>query len=103
MRFSYGMVDIRHLVWEPEVDVAHIRDKHSVPQEEAEQVCFGKPVIRVSYAGRMMAIVVTGAGRMLAVVLDPESEAGAFYPVTTRPASRQERRLNREAKGATDT
>lgn len=50
-----------------------------------------------------MAIGVTDAGRILAVVLDAEPEAGAYYPVTARPASRQERRLYREAKGARKT
>ncbi|MCL4544783.1 MAG: hypothetical protein M1118_09355 [Chloroflexi bacterium] len=38
-------------------------------------------------------------GRMLTVILDPEPEPDVYYPVTARPASRQERRHYQETRG----
>jgi uncharacterized DUF497 family protein len=45
--------------------------------------------------GRLILIGPTDAGKMLAVVLDPLG-IGVHCPVTARPASRKERRYDRE-------
>jgi len=68
----------------------HIR-RHDVTVLEAEDACFGSPLFRQSYDGRILAIGPTRTARMVAVALDPEG-GGVFYPVTARPASRKERR-----------
>jgi uncharacterized protein len=94
------MVYIRRLIWDT-WNIAHIA-RHEVRPEEVEEVCHGPAVARQTYAGRTLIIGPTRAQRMLAVVLDPEAE-NEWYPVTARPASRQERRLYREEQGGTST
>lgn len=84
------MAYIRHLIWDT-WNVVHIA-RHEVTPEEVEEVCHGRPVFRDSYKGRIIAIGPTAGGRMLTVALDPEEEAGSYYPVTARAASRKERR-----------
>lgn len=95
------MLDIRQLIWEPEVNVAHIRDKHGLTQDEVEEACQGAATVEEGYAGRVRLVAPTRSGRMLAVVLAPRPDVGEgfFYPVTARPASRQERRRYRQARG----
>ncbi len=84
------MIDIGRLIWD-EWNIAHIA-RHGVTPEEVEQVCHGNYIVRGSYQQRVMLVGPTATGRMLAVVLDPE-DAGTYYPITARPASRKERRL----------
>jgi hypothetical protein len=91
------MIDADRLIWEPEVNVAHMRDKHGVNREEVEEVCRGDYVVAEGYAGRLRIIGPTVAGRMLTVILNPKHEQGLFYPVTARPASRQERAVFRRS------
>ena len=92
------MITIRRLEWDA-WNMEHIA-RHEVTTEEAEEVCFGMPVLLDSYKGRILAVGPTIAGRMLAVALDPEpGEQGACYPVSARPASRRERQRYVETRG----
>lgn len=92
------MVTIRRLIWDP-WNVAHIA-RHGVTPEEVEEACHaGDPYTDQGKQGRIRLLGLTVSGRMLAVILDPESEQGAYYPVTARAASRKERRLYRQQKG----
>ncbi len=92
------MIAIRRLEWDV-WNIEHIA-KHEVTPEEVEEVCFGTPVLRDSYKGRVLAVGRTVAGRMLAVALDPEpGEQGVAYPVSARPASRRERQRYADARG----
>lgn len=89
---------IERLVWD-EWNRDHIT-KHAVTPQEVEDVCLDDPVIREGYKGRIIAIGPTRAGRWLAAVIGPvPGEPGAYYTFSARPASRQERRRYREAKG----
>ena len=93
------MVYVRRLIWDPG-NVAHIA-RHEVTVEEVEEVCQGAHIQGQAYAGRIMVIGTTGAGRMLSVVMEPyPAEAGVYYLVTARPASRKERRVFLGEKGA---
>ncbi len=83
------MTYVRRLIWDT-WNVAHIA-RHAVSPEEVEQVCQGNPVFERGYAGRLRLVGPTRTGRMLGVILAPRGR-GVFYPVTARPASRQERR-----------
>lgn len=94
------MDDFRNLIWEDDKNLAHMRDKHGVSRQEVEEVCYGTPIILQTYAGRILAIGLTGEGRMLTVVLEAKRE-GDYYPVTARAASRSERRIYR-AEGANE-
>ena len=90
---------VRRLTWDA-WNVPHIL-RHGVSPDEVEEVCNGQHVVRETYQRRLILIGPTLARRMLAVVLEPESDAGdAYYPVTARPASRKERRIYRDEKGA---
>lgn len=91
------MLTIRRLIWDPG-NVAHI-DRHSVTPDEVEQVCHGHPVTSVTHHDRLRVVGPTQAGRMLTVILDPEPEPDVYYPVTARPASRQECRRYQEVQG----
>src|SRR5438270_771637 len=54
-----------------------------------------------TYAGRLRIIGPTARGRLLTAILAPRGR-GVFYPVTARPASRDERRLyNQQSGGGT--
>lgn len=90
------MISILNLRWD-DWNRAHIA-RHQVAPEEVEDVCYGDPMVEHGYKGRYRLVGSTHAGRMLAVVLAPE-EAGVYYPVTARPASRRERRRYQEAMG----
>ena len=90
------MLHIRRLTWDPG-NIAHIT-RHEVTVDEAEEVCYGDPVLLQSYLGRIIVMGPTQEGRMLAVVLDPAGE-DVYYPVTARPASRKERRYYHQQKG----
>jgi uncharacterized DUF497 family protein len=88
---------IKALVWEPEINVAHIAEKHRISVAEVEAACFGSPVFATGYAGRLRVIGPTDGGRMLAVILAAKG-GGVYYPVTARPASRRERELYRQER-----
>jgi uncharacterized DUF497 family protein len=77
------------LRWDPG-NVAHIW-RHGVRTNEVEEVCGGDPLRRRGQDGRLILIGATQAGRVLAVVLELLPD-GVYYPVTARPASRNERR-----------
>ena len=91
------MLLVRRLVWES-WNVGHIA-RHAVLPEEVEQVCHSDPVVQAGKKGRLLVFGPTREGRMLAVVLDPEPEAGVYYPVTARPASRGERAMYAKERG----
>lgn len=83
-------VRIRTLRWNV-WNTTHIA-RHAVTPEAVEAVCRGPVIARATYQNRLLLIGPDATGRMLAVVLAPE-EADQWYPITARPASRQERRL----------
>ena len=83
-------VRIRTLRWN-DWNKAHIA-RHDIAPEAVEAVCRGPAIARATYQDRLLLIGPDTTGRMLAVVLAPE-EADQWYPITARPASRQERRL----------
>jgi uncharacterized DUF497 family protein len=91
------MLSITRLIWD-EGTVAHIA-RHAVTPDEVEQVCRGEHLVRQGHSGRLLVIGPTEAGRILAVVIDPEPTPGHYYPVTARPADRQERRRYAQEKG----
>lgn len=91
------MIYVRRLVWDA-WNVAHIA-RHEVSPEEVDELCQRDPIVDQTYGGRLRLVGRTRAGRMLTVILAPEDDAGAFYTVTARPASRKERRKYRERKG----
>lgn len=91
------MIHIRRLVWDG-WNIDHIA-RHKVTPEEAEEVCHSDFLLLEGKKGRLLIIGLTQQGRMLAVVLDPESEAGVYYPVTARSAATKERRLYQKYKG----
>ena len=91
------MVRVDRLRWD-DWNRQHIA-RHGVSPEEVEDVCRGSCIVRESYKGRLMLIGPNAAGRILVAVLDPEGE-GTYYPVSARPASRRERRIYAEEKGA---
>ncbi len=98
------MINIRHLVWD-DWNVEHIA-RHQVTRDEAEEVCHGNPVVQEGKKGRILVFGPSHTGRMLAVVLDQSDISGVnyppgvYYPVTARPASRQERAIyTQERKG----
>lgn len=75
--------------------MAHIAG-HQVTPDEVEELCHGPHVDGEADKGRIILIGPTVAGRMLAAILDPEAQAGVYYPVSARPASRKERRKYEE-------
>ena len=93
------MVYVRRLIWDA-WNVAHIA-RHQVLHEEVEQVSHGNFLSSGTYAGRLRIIGPTARGRLLTAILAPRGR-GVYYPVTARPASRNERRLyNQQSRGGT--
>ena len=91
------MTQVRRLTWD-DWNVLHIA-RHNVTPDEVEEVCHGNPMTSASYAGRLRLIGPTNAGRLLTVILAPSDDAGIYYPVTARPASKQEHRRFEETQG----
>lgn len=91
------MLIVRRLIWDS-WNVEHIAH-HGVLPEEVEHVCHSDPLVQAGKKGRLLVFSPTRDGRMLAVVLDPEAEAGVYYPVTARPASRGERAMYAKERG----
>ena len=90
------MTPIRRLVWDDR-NTAHIA-RHGVSPAEVEEVCESDPMISATYKERIRAVGITRAGEMLTTILAPQG-GGVYYPVTARPASRQERRRYRSERG----
>ena len=84
------MITVRRLVWN-DWNVAHIA-RHQVTPGEVEEVFRGKYVVRPSYKNRYAVTGPTSSKRILTVVVEPTERTGQFFPITARPASRQERR-----------
>ena len=91
-----NMTPIRRLVWD-DWNTAHIA-RHGVSPAEVEEVCENDPMISATYKERIRAVGLTRAGEMLTAILAPQG-GGVYYPVTARPASRQERRRYRAERG----
>ncbi len=85
-----------NLIWNDR-NIAHIA-RHDVTSDEVEDVCQGEFVSSETYKGRFRVVGPTKTGRMLTVILEPQGEE-VYYPVTARPASRQERRRYLELRG----
>lgn len=92
------MLTIRRLVWDA-FNAPHIA-RHRVTTDEVEEVCHGDPEVLQTYGRRFLLIGLTAPGRMLAVVLQPRGR-GVYYPVTARPASREERTYYAAQRGGT--
>lgn len=90
------MIDIRRLIWDA-WNMAHIA-RHQVTPDEVEEVCQGEPIFSETYKERIRVVGPTHAGRILTIILAPEGK-GMYYTVTTRPASRKERRRYQELRG----
>jgi uncharacterized DUF497 family protein len=90
------MLIARSLVWD-KFNVTHIAE-HGVNPEEVEQVCQGDHHISQTPNGRLRLIGPTRGGHLLTIILSPKGE-GAYYTVTARPASKQERQLYSEREG----
>lgn len=90
------MLYIHQLIWD-EWNVAHIA-RHDVTPDEVEEVCHALPLVEAGHHGRVRLIGETRRGRVLAVILALKS-SGVYYPVTARPASRNERQLYATQKG----
>lgn len=90
------MLRVVRLRWTP-VNAAHVL-RHGVRTNEVEEVVDGEHIVEPGHSGRSIVVGPTRDGRMLAVVIEPEG-AGVFFPVTARPASRDERRRYAELRG----
>lgn len=90
------MIFVRRLAWD-DWNIAHIA-RHGVTPEEVEAVCHGDPMTSETYKERVRIVGATGAQRTLTVILAPQGD-GVDYPVTARPASREERQRYEESKG----
>ena len=87
-------VTITRLVWD-DWNRSHLV-KHAVTPEEAEEVVFGRTMIRASYKNRLALTGPSFAGRMLTVVIgEVPADPGNYYVFSARPASRDERRAYR--------
>ena len=84
---------VKRLIWD-DWNVSHIA-RHGVTPEEIEEICHGRHAVRQGYAGRVILIGRTQAGRLVAAILDPDTdeEDVVYFPVTSRPADRKERRI----------
>jgi hypothetical protein len=83
---------VKRLIWD-DWNVPHIA-RHDVTPDEVEEICNGQHALREGYAGRIVLIGRTSAGRLISAVLDPDTgEDDVYYPVTSRPADRKERRI----------
>ena len=83
---------VNRLIWD-EWNVPHIA-RHAVTPDEVEEICHGRHAVREGYANRIVLIGRTVRGRLLAVILDPNTaQENVYYPVTSRPADRKERRI----------
>lgn len=91
------MVFIRRLRWTT-VNIAHIA-RHDIRPQEVTEVCVGDPVAREARQGRVIVLGPTTNGRILVVVLESEA-CGVYFPVTAWPASRKERQVYADEKGA---
>ena len=96
MRYNTPGIVVSRLLWDP-WNVGHMA-RHQVSPEEVEEICQGNPLVLTGYLARLIVLGPTAEGRIVAVVLAPQ-EAGVYYPVTARPASRRERALYRREKG----
>ncbi len=93
--------EVDRLDWD-EWNTTHIWERHNLTREEVEEAIAGETIARASRKNRFLVLGPTRAGRLLAVVIGAvPDEPGAYYTVSARPASRQERRYYREqqAKG----
>jgi uncharacterized DUF497 family protein len=85
-------IDIQELLWEPDINEAHIWERHHRTRAEVEEVCYGNPeYLKVEDAreGRIRVIGRRLDGRLLVIILAPQGN-GVFYPVTAKPPNRQE-------------
>ena len=97
----FSVTVVNKLIWN-DWNQDHIAG-HDVTKDEVEEVCQGKYIALDGHHGRFIIVGMTQAKRVLAVVIDPETEPGVYYPVTARPADRQERRLFYSEKGGEET
>ena len=86
-------IRVESLIWDL-WNIDHIA-RHDVTQNEVEEVCERRFIVRRGYAGRYIIIGHTPVARALAVVVEPVDNE-EYYVVTARPASRRERRIYQE-------
>ena len=90
-------ITIERLIWD-EWNIAHIA-RHNVVPEEVEEAIKNRAIFEKGKKGRIRLIAPTQENRMLAIILDSELEEGTYYPVTSRDASRKEKRAYQETIG----
>ncbi|HEY7419226.1 MAG TPA: hypothetical protein VH593_28850 [Ktedonobacteraceae bacterium] len=88
------MLAIRRLILDA-WNVAHIA-RHAVTPEEVEEICQADPQTEEAKKGRLRVTGDTTTGRIISAFLDPELEAGVYYAVTARDASKKERQAYQE-------
>lgn len=86
-------LELNELVWDS-FNSKHI-SKHNLTQEEITQVCINQLKVLKTKLGRLLLVGKTDTGKVVSVVLAPKGP-GKYYPVTARPASRKERRIQNE-------
>jgi uncharacterized DUF497 family protein len=87
------------LVWD-DFNEAHIWERHHLTRADVEAVCFGDAeqlYVQTTYGDRFLVVGPKRGNQLFAIVLAPKA-AGAFYPVSARRASKQERRSYRAWK-----
>lgn len=70
-------IDIQELLWEPDINEAHIWERHHRTRAEVEEVCYGSPeFLKVEDAkeGRLRVIGRRQDGRLLVVILSPQGK-----------------------------
>lgn len=93
------MARIIRLRWNPN-NIAHIW-RHQVRTNEVQEVVDGDSIVEAGHSERRVFIGPTVVNRMLAVVLEAEG-GDVYFPVTARPASREERRRYEEQRGGAE-
>lgn len=88
-------IKVRELIWD-EFNSSHIA-KHSVTEEEVEEVSKAKLSVFPSHSNRYAVIGKTKRGRMLTIILAQKNK-GIFYPASARDASHKERRWLKDDK-----
>lgn len=95
------MVIVRRLVWDT-WNVPHIA-RHQVTPNEVEEVHRQKHLTRPSKKDRLAITGPTLAGRMLTIIIAPKEEAGIFFPVTARPAKKNDDSIKNSLRKEVDT
>lgn len=92
-------INILELVWDS-FNEAHIMERHQLTRAEVEEVAYGPAEnlkVQRTYGERFFVTGPKADKRLLVIILAPKGP-GKYYPVSARPADRQESREYREWK-----